>query len=90
MTTDEMWAFLDENGGKQLRMFFADGSTIDCKFDGYCYDYDDAGNEFVEFTFKDLERYTYFDPAPLEDIEKIETIAAIKSRIKRDKKNAGE
>jgi len=74
MTTDEMWAFLKESGDKKLRMFFTDGITIDCKFDGYNYDYDDNGTEFVEFTFKDIERK--FDPAPLEDIEKIEIISA--------------
>lgn len=35
--------------GKKLRVFCTDGIIIEGPFDGYNYDYDDEGNEFLEF-----------------------------------------
>ena len=73
MTTDDVWTFLDENGGKKLHIFFTDGSNVDCKFDGYSYDYDDDDNEILELTFKRIVDGTYFD-ATADEIEKIELL----------------
>ncbi len=35
--------------GKLLRVYCTDGMIIEGFFEGYNYDYDDAGNKFIEF-----------------------------------------
>lgn len=51
---EDVLNFLDEHWRKNMRVFFADGTTADCKFYGYNYDYDDDGNEIMELDFERL------------------------------------
>lgn len=80
MTIDAVFDFLDENGGKKLRIFFSDGSHLDCKFEGFSYDYDEDDNEIAEFTFKRTSDGAYFDTTA----DEIEKMVLIRSENAKD------
>lgn len=43
---------IDDFFGKRIRVFTYDGIIVEGDFEGYNYDYDGAGNEFIEFDIK--------------------------------------
>lgn len=62
--------------GKLIRVYSTDGTVVDGSFYGYDYDFDDDGNEFLEF---DVDTYGGIGYSFTEDeIDRIEVIGDAK------------
>lgn len=62
--------------GKVLRVFSPDGTITEGPFDGYDYDIDDDGNEYLEFDVNSYNGIGYSFTE--EEIDRIEIIGDIK------------
>lgn len=68
---DDVLSFLESNYGEPLRLVFVDGGEGKYLFDGYSYDFDEDGNEFLELDFERLidGLYICVTPAELQSVE---------------------